>query len=776
MRIFEKDDLKAHIRRHPDNFSAYQQEALGGDDTLNVTEKSNFIQTTLIAASDEKFNIILSKLFISTLLNRIRDIAQKSFLVKAKRITTIIHRLGKLAQLQRISIDAQLNSKIIDNILIQLVSANSDTQGIANALYGLGLLAANNVLNGVIAADPINALLRQLIDSDPDSQNIANACYGIGLLAANRRLNGSIAANLINNLLEKLIIINPNDQAIANTIYSLGLLAANDVLNGVIAADAVNELLYLLRNTRPIASQAIANTLYGLGLLAANDVLTGKVATYLINDLLELLIGNNPKTQNIGNTLYGVGLLAIGNQLDSDDINIDLVNNLLEQLVKWEPMPQETTNSLYGIGLLAESSRLKGKITANIINDLLQKLILQNLNAQDIANTLYGIGLLAANHNLENTTAIEFINNLLEQLTKVHPDIQNVGNTFYGIGLLAASCELADVTRIDLINNLLKQLTTIGPSESGQHIANTIFGVGLLVVNHKFSGEITADNINDLLRQLTSSNPTIQGVANTLYGAGLLQAKCGVIIDANLVDQCLSKAEELFETALQNSKFEQEHCTQIANALGYFGRTQLPEWLCRKLKTPVSSTYHQEISNLLNKPEFPSHEDEALVCGFFVDMLFREQQIIVELDGLQHHEISREIHDNLKDQVLTQAGYKVLRIKTWWKEPQEVINEISSNFKLKEGLIHPANSTTAKMTRQLTSDDTKTSPSKQSVERKKRHKKRSQHPKKESQQSTKAADSTNTYSLFTHPCKVAAAVATAAIGAAATLFALSSRS
>jgi hypothetical protein len=61
----------------------------------------------------------------------------------------------------------------------------------------------------------------------------------------------------------------------------------------------------------------------------------------------------------------------------------------------------------------------------------------------------------------------------------------------------------------------------------------------------------------------------------------------------------------------------------------------------------------------------PRPEVNQRVAGYEVDMLWRRQRLIAELDGRRFHEHSRAFeHDRDKDATLLAAGYRVIRV-TW---------------------------------------------------------------------------------------------------------------
>jgi very-short-patch-repair endonuclease len=78
---------------------------------------------------------------------------------------------------------------------------------------------------------------------------------------------------------------------------------------------------------------------------------------------------------------------------------------------------------------------------------------------------------------------------------------------------------------------------------------------------------------------------------------------------------------------------------------------------------PTRSELEDRLLELLH--DFPPHETNARIEGYEVDVLFREQRLIVEADGTQFHAtpLARRA-DADKQAQLEAAGYRVLRV-TW---------------------------------------------------------------------------------------------------------------
>jgi very-short-patch-repair endonuclease len=80
---------------------------------------------------------------------------------------------------------------------------------------------------------------------------------------------------------------------------------------------------------------------------------------------------------------------------------------------------------------------------------------------------------------------------------------------------------------------------------------------------------------------------------------------------------------------------------------------------------PTRSVLEDTFLNLLEHHALPRPEVNQRVEDYEVDMLWREQRLVAELDGRRYHEHARAFeHDRDKDATLVAAGYRVVRV-TW---------------------------------------------------------------------------------------------------------------
>jgi very-short-patch-repair endonuclease/predicted transcriptional regulator of viral defense system len=84
---------------------------------------------------------------------------------------------------------------------------------------------------------------------------------------------------------------------------------------------------------------------------------------------------------------------------------------------------------------------------------------------------------------------------------------------------------------------------------------------------------------------------------------------------------------------------------------------------------------------LIRRARLPEPEANVKVEGYEVDFLWRQERLIVEIDGYAFHSMRRSFEqDRRRDQQLTTKGYRVIRI-TWrqlTEEPEAVVATISA--------------------------------------------------------------------------------------------------
>jgi very-short-patch-repair endonuclease len=80
---------------------------------------------------------------------------------------------------------------------------------------------------------------------------------------------------------------------------------------------------------------------------------------------------------------------------------------------------------------------------------------------------------------------------------------------------------------------------------------------------------------------------------------------------------------------------------------------------------PTRSRFEDAFLTFTERYRLPRPEVNQRVAGYEVDMLWRDQRVIVELDGWAYHGAKAEFdHDRDKDAALLAAGFPVVRV-TW---------------------------------------------------------------------------------------------------------------
>jgi very-short-patch-repair endonuclease len=87
--------------------------------------------------------------------------------------------------------------------------------------------------------------------------------------------------------------------------------------------------------------------------------------------------------------------------------------------------------------------------------------------------------------------------------------------------------------------------------------------------------------------------------------------------------------------------------------------------LVQRSDAPTRSALEDTFLNVIDRHALPRPEVNQRVAGYEVDMLWRDERLIAELDGRRYHEHAHAFeHDRDKDATLLAAGYRVVRV-TW---------------------------------------------------------------------------------------------------------------
>lgn len=298
-------------------------------------------------------------------LNEFKDFKEQLEGHCAKEIASMIYNCGKLAQSGVLSIPFESISYLVASLNEE---SNLTAEQISMAFNGLGMLAQGDCLDAGIDAPMCDLLLDKLTCLQGiDTLAIINTLYGLGILAETQSLNGQMTGSVINYLLAQLSSFphTVNALAISTTCYGLGLLAESNCLNGALNATAINILLERLRYVRDLDVSKVCNLVYGLGLLAEAEGLEGPVDVKYIEFSLHQL-KHVLDVSKISSLIYGLGILAEAECLEGT-VDGTLISSYLERLSPRLLNAQQVSELLYGLGVLAQTGLLNGVIPAHLI-------------------------------------------------------------------------------------------------------------------------------------------------------------------------------------------------------------------------------------------------------------------------------------------------------------------------------------------------------------------------------------------------------------------------
>jgi very-short-patch-repair endonuclease len=119
----------------------------------------------------------------------------------------------------------------------------------------------------------------------------------------------------------------------------------------------------------------------------------------------------------------------------------------------------------------------------------------------------------------------------------------------------------------------------------------------------------------------------------------------------------------------------------LARTDGHRGASALRDLLRRAAEPAMTrSEAERRMLALLRAAGLPPSDVNTRVCGHEVDMLWRAERLIVEIDGFEYHRTREAFErDRLRDARLQAAGYRVMRI-TWRQisqQPEAVVARVA---------------------------------------------------------------------------------------------------
>ena len=540
-------------------------------------------------------------------------------------ISFVLYHMGSLANVRGFpspnSSSLKLSSCFINIILSELRSHSKLTaKAIANALWGVGKMAEQGLLQGEIFSDVVNGLLNALMVKDCNPQAISNTLWGAGKMAEQGLLQGEIFSDIANGLLN---VLNgkgeeAKPQEISNALWGVGKMAEKGLLQQEISFDAVYGLLKVLAVKGGIP-QNISNALWGVGKMAEQGLLQQEISSDVVDGLLKVLAVKGGIPQNIINALYGVGKIAEKGLLQQG-ISSDVVDGLLNALKdKGEKVkPQAISNALYGVGKMAEQGFLQQGISSDVVDGLLKVLAVKGGSPQNISNALYGVGKIAAQGLLQEKISSDVVNRLLKGLADKDCNPQNISNALWGVGKMTAQGVLQQGISSDVVDELLNALNDKGEKVKPQEISNALWGAGKMAEQGVLQEKDFSNVVNGLLKSLADKDCNPQEISNALYGVGKM-AEQGLLQEkdfSNVVNGLLK--------ALKDKDCNPQ---DISNAL--YGVGKMAEQ--GVLGASISS---EQVDNLLKKLGNPGDIDEEGKVA---------RQILFGLRALEYTQLSPEM-------------------------------------------------------------------------------------------------------------------------------------
>jgi hypothetical protein len=100
-------------------------------------------------------------------------------------------------------------------------------------------------------------------------------------------------------------------------------------------------------------------------------------------------------------------------------------------------------------------------------------------------------------------------------------------------------------------------------------------------------------------------------------------------------------------------------------------RHDSPQGLVADATGPTRSRFEDAFGSFVDRHGLPRPEANQRAAGHEVDALWREQRLVVELDGRERHDTEDAFeHDRVRDADLVAAGFRVVRL-TWSRLTEE---------------------------------------------------------------------------------------------------------
>lgn len=154
------------------------------------------------------------------------------------------------------------------------------------------------------------------------------------------------------------------------------------------------------------------------------------------------------------------------------------------------------------------------------------------------------------------------------------------------------------------------------------------------------------------------------------------------ICDVAAVQPSREVEEAITQARIKRLVRDRDLLAVIERAPGRKGSALVRRLLSDELEAGFTrSEAERRLRGLIRAAGLPAPETNAGLCGYEVDVLWRRERLVIEVDGhIFHSHRAAFERDRKRDQVLVAAGYRVIRV-TWRQlidEPLAVIARIAA--------------------------------------------------------------------------------------------------
>ena len=345
---------------------------------------------------------------------------------------------------------------LIEHLLTQMFRSSPSVRSIADAVYGLGLLAESKATKLVMSPACIKEIFSQALNpqAHANAQDLSTIIHGLGVLAQGDLLYlQSIDCSDIESSISIVLETECNSKDLSMIFHGLGIMSRAGVLRGMLTPTTVNAMLSTAviqvfdeRNTTE--EMHITNVLYGLGLMVKYRLITNRINESIIQEIFNKLADSSPNAQDISNSLYGLGLMSQCGVFNKK-IKARRIDSMLHRLLYCEKyILQNLVNSIYGIGLIAQASNVRDKIDAHFPSVLFESINSYSLEERHVALAVYGAGLITQAKAMRNYIDINLVTLLRKKTTNQSESVVHTTQMMQGLVYLGASLDVADKARL----------------------------------------------------------------------------------------------------------------------------------------------------------------------------------------------------------------------------------------------------------------------------------------------------------------------------------------